>query len=501
MNQKVRNVIITIIAEALMMLAGFLLPKYILSKLGSELNGYMSTVSTIFGYVILVEGGLGTACLNALYKPVTEKNNEQTSHILKSCERKYRIIALLFFLISTAISFIYPLCLKTEINYWTLFFIVFIEGIAGAISLLTVSAIKQLLIADGKHYIEMLIHSIFYVAGIGTKIGVLYLKADPVLMQLGYFVIQLIEFSLFRIYFHYRYKNLRVIKTESNFKFSEQKYFFIHQVSNAIFSSTDLILISILCSLEASSVYAIYGLVFLSITKILNSLFSALKYLLGNKFYSDRESFAKYKTDFETLFNCLVFIIFTTAILLCNPFVSLYTKGSDIAYVDKTLSYLFLAGQLLSSIRIVSNTVINMAGYANKNIWATITESVLNLGVSISLCLWLGIYGILIGTIVALAFRSTQIFIFESKNVTNKTSLFKTLKAIFVYSLIMIGIIFLNEFVLKLNFDSYGMFILYGFICVIANGLIFGLATLAFDFSLVKSILKKVFKRKRNLYE
>ena len=171
--KKTINIFASIFSNIVLVCFGFLLPATLIKNLGSEMNGFLSTSTTIFGYVILIEAGLGTACLNSLYKPIAEKDDYLIGNILKSSRRKYVQVSLLYFFIGTVVALIFPLFVKTSYDYFTLFLIIFLEGLGGSILIVSTSTIKQFLLAKGEHYLEMLIHCIFYALGVVFRIIVL----------------------------------------------------------------------------------------------------------------------------------------------------------------------------------------------------------------------------------------------------------------------------------------------------------------------------------------
>lgn len=59
-----------IASELLTIVLGIIVPRLILTSYGSEVNGLLGSVTQIYSYIALLEAGIGTATVQALYKTV-----------------------------------------------------------------------------------------------------------------------------------------------------------------------------------------------------------------------------------------------------------------------------------------------------------------------------------------------------------------------------------------------------------------------------------------------
>ena len=69
-SRSLKNLVCSILGQAAAVLAGLVLTRLILVGFGSAANGLITSVNQIFTYFILLEAGIGTASLQALYGPV-----------------------------------------------------------------------------------------------------------------------------------------------------------------------------------------------------------------------------------------------------------------------------------------------------------------------------------------------------------------------------------------------------------------------------------------------
>ena len=182
--------------------------------------------------------------------------------------------------------------------------------------------------------------------------------------------------------------------------------------------------------------------------------------MLGITFHEDKEEYTKLHDAYNTYYITFMFAMISVCYLLFRPFILLYTRKFDFNYDLPYLPLLFCLVQLLSSIRMVAVNLINIAGHAKATVPRTIIEAAINLVVSLALVWNLGLYGVLIGTVVALLYRANDIIIYTSKRIL-KRSCYKAYKPV-VINFVLFGVIVILERLIGLELSDYGAFFLYG---------------------------------------
>ena len=106
MNFKkgIYNIIFGIIGQLLTVVFAIIVPKVIIIGYGSSVNGLLSTINQLFVYLSLFEAGVGTATLQALYKPLTENNRGEINSILAATHKYYIRTSKLYFAALTLFS-------------------------------------------------------------------------------------------------------------------------------------------------------------------------------------------------------------------------------------------------------------------------------------------------------------------------------------------------------------------------------------------------------------
>ena len=178
------------------------------------------------------------------------------------------------------------------------------------------------------------------------------------------------------------------------------------------------------------------------------------------------------------------------------PFLKLYTDGiSDVNYLDEKVLVLFLVFYLLQNGRKASQTVINIAQHFEKTKWRSVAEAAINVISSVILTAKFGIYGVLLGSIIALLYRTNDVVIYAARILERSSWITYRRWIVNVATLFVIGYIASH---LNLATESYPQLFLYGIILVCTVVPIFILTNSIFEIKyanfLVKGIKKKILK-------
>ena len=503
LSKVLKNVLLSVGSQIAILAIAVIMPRLVLVSFGSETNGLLSTITQIFVYISLLEAGIGNSALIALYQPIVSDDRYSISEIISATKKHYRKATLIYMLFVLAFSCFYPFCIDTTINYTTIFLVILFQGLSGAVGFFFTAAYRQLLSADGKTYVQSLVTLLTQISVSLVKIVLMLNGFNVITLQIAYFVVNCVQVIIYLFYVKKNYPWLVKVVNPSERCMMQKNDFLVHELSIAVFNSTDLFLIASFQGLAISSVYAIYNMVFSAINALVNSLNGCLSYVLGQTYSGNRENYAKIHDAYNTLSISVVFDINTVAYLLLIPFVTLYTKGvSDINYVDYTLPFLFVSIQLLSCTRAVSSQLINVAGHAKSTKFRSIIESTINLITSVALVDYLGVYGVLLGTIIALLYRMNDMIIYAEKKILRR-NVWNTYKIVLLNVFIFIFFLFVEYLlrdVLIATCNSYFRFVLYGILfTIIAFAIYVGGAILANRniINYLKHILDKSLKKLR----
>lgn len=412
-----------IMQQLLTLIFGLIVPRLFIQTFGSEVNGLLSSLGNLYGYLALVEAGVGTVAIQALYGPVGRGDKKSINEIMTATGNYYNKAGFFYLLGVIAIAIFYPLTVTSTIPSRTIFIVTILSGMGGVVNFWVQGKYMVLLQAEGKKYLMSIVSMVIYVAQNFMKIFMLTQGFDVIAIHIGYFVISLCQMSFYFFYMKKNYKWLNLNATPNKAALSQSHAVFVQQITWMICSNTDILVLTYVAKdLKAVSVYTVYLMIYSTIEKLFNNLFGSFHYLLGQKYNTDREGYMPLHRIYECISMTGSFMLYTIAFILTTPFMQVYTSGiTDVAYVDKYLPFLFTFMHLLSSSREASSRVINFAGHFKQMQWRAILESVINLMISIGLVLKLGIYGVLLGTIAAYFWRTNDIIIYANKNILKRS--------------------------------------------------------------------------------
>ncbi len=450
----IKNLIFGFLAEVVAIVLGIIVPRLTLTNYGSEINGLVSTVGQVYAYVALLEAGIGATTVQALYKPVGEGDRNNINAILSATNRYYKRTGIIYAAIVLAFSAIYPFVLDTTIPKVTIALIVLCNGVGQVISYFCQAKYFLLLQAEGKNYIQTNLNMITNIVKNIAKIGLMAIGVSVVIVQAISVFVSLIQMVYMTLYIKrcYRWINLSVEPNKQ--ALVQNKNVLIHQVSWLIVNNTDTIVLTFFCGLKTVSVYAIYTLLFGMINTVCAMVGDSLKFDLGQSYGADKKRFYGLFNLYEVVFITLVFILFTITNYFMTPFLSLYTSGvTDIVYIDKYLPLMFSTMYILMQIRKPAHDALKVAGHFKSTQWQAVIEAAINIVVSVATVPFLGIYGVIVGTIVALLYRTNALIIYSNKRIVECGN-WRTYRRILINIIVFCVVLCINPLIV-FSMDSY----------------------------------------------
>lgn len=419
----VLSVAFGIMQQLLTLIFGLIVPRLFIRTFGSEMNGLLSSLGNIYSYLALVEAGVGTVAIQALYGPLGRDDKCGINEIMAATAQFYSRAGWVYLLGVIAISVVYPLSVSTTIPFSTVLILSLLHGTGGVINFWVQGKYMVLLQAEGKKYLMSILSMVTYVGNNILKLILLNNGYDVLAVHLGGFVISLAQMIFWVFYIRRNYKWLDLKAEPNKAALNQSNAVFVQQITWMICSNTDILVLTYVAKdLKAVSVYTVYLMIYSTVEKLFSTFFGSFHYLLGQKYNTDRDGYMSVHRAYEGMSMTGSFALYTIAFLLTTAFMRVYTAGiTDTAYVDPYLPFLFTFMHLLSSGREASSRVINFAGHFRQMQWRAILESVINIVVSIVLVLKLGIYGVLLGTIVAYLYRTNDIIIYANKHILQKS--------------------------------------------------------------------------------
>lgn len=462
MNKKrsIYNISTGILSQLLSIALGIIIPRLFLTNYGSEMNGLMNSVVQAFVYLSLLEAGVGGASLHALYHPVAMNDKKAISSILSATNHYYKKTGIFYAVGVVLLAFTYPLISHSSIPPYTIISIILLSGIPGVVSYIIQGKYALLLQAEGKNYIIILLSTCTNTLVSFTKIGLLIYGSNIILLQASCMSINLISVIIICVYMRRNYKWLNLNEIPNFSAISQKNAVLINQVSDLIFRNTGIILLTLFCNLKIVSVYALYTLLFSMIRVALDHVAKGVAFVMGQTYNTNIDLFVCYHDIYETYRMSLIFALYSIAFIFILPFMKLYTSGiTDANYIDYKVAALFVITYLMSGARACEADLINYAQHFKQTQGRCIIEAIINIVVSLACIQLWGIYGVLAGTIVALAYRTNDMIFYANRRLLNRSP-WITYRRWFINSVLFISIIYISNFI-PWDLSSYPLIILW----------------------------------------
>ena len=490
------NIAVRLIYQVVAIAMGLFIPRLTIAGYGSDVNGLLSSAIQFVSYLNIFEAGIQAVAMKSLYKTVGSSDCDGTNAILAAVHKNYQKTGFFYLIGLLLLSFIYPLFInKSDVNYFTAFFVVLFSGLSNVVLFFWQGKYRILLQVEGKQYFISVLDIITSITNHGVRILLLCLNANVAVVVFGSFAVSLIPACAIMVYIKRKYEWIDLNMKPDFSALTQSRAGVIHQVAGLVFSSTDTLILTLFCDLKVVSVYMVYNMIVSYIMTFSKIPYDGMSFRLGQLYNNDKERFKNYINCVELFTATICFVLFTVTLCIITPFVALYTNGAnDINYVDTKLAMLFVLVQLLTYMRMPMLHVIIYAGHFKQTLLPTIIETVINIVVSIVGVIFLGIYGVLLGTIAALLYRTTDVILYANRKLLDRSSR-RTVSYYIVGFLLLAGIYILFSN-LHIVIDSYFKFALVGAVLTVVTTLIFALTVVLIFRKEVRFLKSKLIRKK-----
>ena len=412
------------------MLAAFVIPRILLSVYGSEINGFVVSVTQFISYFALVEAGISGASIYALYKPLADKDVPAINAILSAAKKFYQTSGYIFLMLICLLAVLYPVFAKTlQLSAWQIALVVFALGMKGVLDFFTLSKYRVLLTASQKSYIIATAQIIYLILNTLIIWGLAKFGFSIVTVEVA------VVFSVFTrswILYYYTHKHFPYVNysVTPNLESIKDRWNVLYlQLLNSTQHALPGILATVFTSLKEVSVYSIYNLVLVGIGSVLSIFVSGLAASFGDVIVRKQHKILKESTQqFEQTYYMIITVLYGVTLLLILPFVKLYTTYiADANYLLPWLGFMFVLRGLFEHLKVPQGMLVISAGMYRQTRWQTTTQALIAaIGGVIGGYFW-GLYGILGGLILAHFYRDIDLLFFIPKHVT-KLSYIRTLR-------------------------------------------------------------------------
>lgn len=361
-----KNTIWELAYYLMVVVLGFLAPRYIILIYGSAVNGLSATITQVLNIILLLQAGAATAAIYSLYKPIVEKNIIEINYKISSATAYFKKLSLIFLVMMIIVAIITAFSIKSEITPALIFVAFVIMGLKSFLDLYFTSTYRILFTAHQEKFIMSIATLIEQVVYYLLVFITLYFEWHFILIFLWFFlgcIAKIVVLNRVKKNKHPEIISKKGKIAESTIK--GKNYALANEVSHSVISVSAAIMISFMYGLKEASVYSVYMLVFSALYLFLTAFNSSFGPSFGNLYASgDKKRSCEIFAIFKFLYLAINAIMMMCTIFLLLPFITLYTEGvSDIDYHNETLIMLSVLSATFSAFRIPYNIIVSSLGF------------------------------------------------------------------------------------------------------------------------------------------
>ena len=177
------NSLTTAFYQVIIMVAGFITPRVMLTCYGSEINGLVSSIQQFINYFTLVEAGISGAAVFSLYLPLAENDHKRINSIVSAARKFYFQAGYIFVALVGILAIVYPLMVSTTVLSPILVGLLVLSlGGKGFLDFFTLSKYRVLLTADQRTYVISIASSVYIILNTVIIVVLSIFKVNVVLV-------------------------------------------------------------------------------------------------------------------------------------------------------------------------------------------------------------------------------------------------------------------------------------------------------------------------------
>lgn len=477
-ENSIINSAMSIVTQVLTVVLNFAVKTVFIKMLSDEYLGVNGLFTNIITMLSLADLGIGIAIPYSLYKPLAKKDEHKINVLMNFYKKVYTIIGIAVLLIGLSLTPFLGLIIKDipkNVPHLSLIYILFV--IHSASSYFFVYK-KFLIDSDQKGYITSRIIFTFSTLLSIIQIILLVTTKNYILFLLSSIILVIIQ----NIYISSKANKLYpFIKNKTDEKLEKEDMegikknvssLFIYKVGTVIMNGTDNIIISKFIGLIIVGFYSNYVLIINSITTVLNQIFNAITSSIGNLVVTTNKKRSKEVYDNLNFANFWLYALFGVCIIvLINPFINIWIGKKYV--MGFSIVFLLVLNFYVLGMQSVTNSFRNAYGLFWIAKYRPIIMVIINIVISVVLVQFIGIEGVLIGTLISRLLTTAWL----DPYIVHKYGFEISPKSYYVdylkYLVIFIAIsIILNYFVSMIAINNIFMLILIAILVVISVNVI-----------------------------
>ncbi|ALC89280.1 hypothetical protein AM500_05380 [Bacillus sp. FJAT-18017] len=404
-RNSVKNIAFGLLNQIIFLLLNFAVRTVFLITLGVEYLGINGLFTNIITILSLADLGIIGAMTFSLYKPIKENDEVKLKILMTFYKGFFRKVSASVLIIGLVILPFLPYIIKDSdsIPYLNTIYILFVLN--SVVSYLLVYK-RIFLVADQKNYIVSSITTFFTLVTSIVQIVTLLVFKNFIL----YTVISIASTVLQNLYISKKVDNLypflkepideELNGDEKKTIFKNTYSAFLYRIASTVINGTDSIVISAFIGISYVGLYSNYLMITTSLNRIMNQIFNSLTASVGD--LNVNEAPEKKYSIFNTVL-LVAFWLYGVSLVslwqLTDPFITLWIGEEYL--LDKLALFAIVLNFFINGMHNVNVIFRDGAGLYQLGKYRPIYAAIINIVVSIFLAKYLGVAGVLFGTIIS----------------------------------------------------------------------------------------------------
>ena len=213
-------------------------------------------------------------------------------------------------------------------------------------------------------------------------------------------VIKLLSNLIIYLFFKKQYPQYNVKSKDIDISFSKQiKHLMVHKINGLVSYNIDILIISKLLGLTSVAIYSTYNYIINMLRQILDKISGSMLAIIGNSLTVDVKQSKKIFDELNSMMYFIAIIICVPLLFAINLFIDLWYGGQiQTNFLIGTVFSIYLFGFI---IKIPITTYVSAAGLFKETKKCAITDTIVNLVLSLILVWKMGICGVVLATFIS----------------------------------------------------------------------------------------------------
>ncbi len=432
-----KNIIFGVILKIYQIIIPFFMRTALIYFLGVEYLGLNSLFTSVLQVLNLAELGVEHAIVFSMYKPIAEDDHIHICALMKLYKIYYRIIGAFILITGLILCPFMPYLIKSDLPPDMNVYILYILNLLATVFSYWLFAYKNSLLSafqrsDVTSKVRISVNTVMYLLQFAVLFWLRNYYAYIILSLLGQLSINIVT-ALVVNKMYPNYKPEGNLSKEEIKKINQRmKDLFTIKISSVVLGAADTIVISSFLGLKQLAIYQNYYYIMNSIYGIALIAFSSLTAGFGNSF--ETETMDKNYNDLNkfTFISCWMNTVCVCCFLvLYQPFMKLWVGQENM--LNDIYVILFCIYFYVLVLPMVWATIKDAVGLWHYDRFRPLIGSIVNLVVNIILVNIIGLYGIILSTIISYVFITMPWLLHNIFKYVYKRSAKEYLKKVVIY--------------------------------------------------------------------